>query len=683
MEARDLDQLCVNTIRFLAVDMIQNANSGHPGMPLGAAPVAYTLWSRHLRHDPTDPNWPDRDRFVLSGGHASALLYSLLHLFGYDLPLEELKAFRQWGSRTPGHPEFGLTPGVEATTGPLGQGISNAVGMAIGEAHLAARYNRPGHEIVDHYTYVLASDGDLMEGVASEACSLAGHLRLGKLIVIYDSNRVTLAGATDLDFSEDVEARFRAYGWHTQYVADGNDLDAIDAAITAAKAETNRPSLIRVRTVIGYGAPHKQGTYKVHGAPLGEDELRATKEALGWPTEPMFHIPDEAREHFSSLKERGKELRVEWETNLERYQQAYPSLAAEFTRRMQGDLPENWERNLPEFSSDPKGLATRKASEAVLQALAASVPELVGGSADLNPSTYTWLKGEGDFEPPDAPHADVQGAVGGEWGYSGRNIHFGVREHAMGAIANGLAYHGGFIPYTATFTVFSDYMRPPIRIAAMSKLHTVFVFTHDSIGVGEDGPTHQPVEQVMSLRLIPNLTVIRPADANEVRVAWEVAIADSSGPTVLVFTRQRVPTLDRSDLSPAEGLKKGGYVLWESGDPQVILIGTGSEVHVALAAGRKLAGEGIGVRVVSLPSFELFERQPPDYRDSVLPPQVTARVAVEAGATLGWTRYVGTAGVVVGVDRFGASAPGPVVMEKFGITPEHVAAVAKRLLSGR
>ena len=683
MEARDLDQLCVNTIRFLAVDMIQNANSGHPGMPLGAAPVAYTLWSRHLRHDPTDPNWPDRDRFVLSGGHASALLYSLLHLFGYDLPLEELKAFRQWGSRTPGHPEFGLTPGVEATTGPLGQGISNAVGMAIGEAHLAARYNRPGHEIVDHYTYVLASDGDLMEGVASEACSLAGHLRLGKLIVLYDSNRVTLAGATDLDFSEDVEARFRAYGWHTQYVADGNDLDAIDAAITAAKAETNRPSLIRVRTVIGYGAPHKQGTYKVHGAPLGEDELRATKEVLGWPTEPMFHIPDEAREHFSSLKERGKELRVEWETNLERYRQAYPSLAAEFTRRMQGDLPENWERNLPEFSSDPKGLATRKASEAVLQALAVSVPELVGGSADLNPSTYTWLKGEGDFEPPDAPHADVQGAVGGEWGYSGRNIHFGVREHAMGAIANGLAYHGGFIPYTATFTVFSDYMRPPIRIAAMSKLRTVFVFTHDSIGVGEDGPTHQPVEQVMSLRLIPNLTVIRPADANEVRVAWEVAIADSSGPTVLVFTRQRVPTLDRSDLSPAEGLKKGGYVLWESGDPQVILIGTGSEVHVALAAGRKLAGEGIGVRVVSLPSFELFERQPPDYRDSVLPPQVTTRVAVEAGATLGWTRYVGTAGAVVGVDRFGASAPGPVVMEKFGITPEHVAAVAKRLLSGR
>ncbi len=680
MEARDLDQLCVNTIRFLAVDMIQKANSGHPGMPLGAAPIAYTLWSRHLRHDPTDPTWPDRDRFVLSGGHASALLYSLLHLFGYELPLEELEEFRQWGSRTPGHPEFGLTPGVEATTGPLGQGISNAVGMAIGEAHLAARYNRPDHEIVDHYTYVLASDGDLMEGVASEACSLAGHLKLGKLIVLYDSNRITLAGSTDLSFSEDVEARFRAYGWHTEYVEDGNDLDAIDAAIAAAKAETSRPSLIRVRTVIGYGAPHKQGSYKVHGAPLGEEELRATKEALDWPTEPMFYVPDAARKVFFSHKERGKELRLEWEDRFARYKARYPDLAAEFSRRMRGDLPEGWERNLPGFSPDPKGIATRKAGEAVLQALATSVPELIGGSADLDPSTYTWLREQGDFEPPDAPHEDAQGAVGGPWGYSGRNLHFGVREHAMGAIANGLSYHGGFIPYTATFTVFSDYMRPPIRIAAMSKLHTIFVFTHDSIGVGEDGPTHQPVEQVMSLRLIPNLTVIRPADANEVRAAWEAAIGDASGPTALVFTRQRVPTLDRARLAPADELKKGGYVLWETGDPQVILIGTGSEVHIALAAGRALATEGIGVRVVSLPSFELFERQPRDYRDSVLPPAVTARVAVEAGVSLGWERYVGESGAIVGVDRFGASAPGAIVMEKFGITVDRVVEEAKRLV---
>lgn len=681
METRDLDSLCVNTIRFLAVDMIQRANSGHPGMPLGSAPIAYVLWSRHLRHDPTDPKWADRDRFVLSGGHASALLYSLLHLFGYDLPLEELEAFRRWGSRTPGHPEFGLTPGVEATSGPLGQGISNAVGMAIAEAHLAARYNRPGHEIVGHYTYVLASDGDLMEGVASEACSLAGHLKLGKLIVLYDSNRITLAGSTDLSFSEDVEARFQAYGWHTQYVEDGNDLDAIDSAIAAARAETDRPSLIRVRTVIGFGAPHKQGTYKVHGAPLGEDELRETKRALGWPTEPMFYIPTEAKERFLSHKERGKELRRKWEQRFSRYAATYPDLASEFSRRMSGTLPDGWKKNLPGFSPDPKGLATRKASETVLQALAASVPELVGGSADLNPSTYTWLKEQGDFEPPDLPHSDAQGAVGGAWDYSGRNIHFGVREHAMGAIANGLAYHGGFIPYTATFTVFSDYMRPPVRIAAMSELRTIFVFTHDSIGVGEDGPTHQPVEQVMSLRLIPNLTVIRPADANEVRVAWEAALENAAGPTALVFTRQRVPTLDRAALAPADELKKGGYVIWESGDPQVVLIGTGSEVHIALAAGKSLAEEGIGVRVVSLPSFELFERQPKEYRDSVLLPRVRARVAVEAGVSLGWERYVGEYGAIVGVDRFGESAPGAVVMEKFGITVNHVVEEAKRLVA--
>ena len=676
-----LAERSINTLRFLSADMIQKANSGHPGMPLGAAPIAYVLWSRHLRHDPGVPNWPDRDRFVLSAGHASALLYALLHLSGYDLPLSELEAFRQWGSRTPGHPEYGLTPGVEATTGPLGQGISNAVGMAIAEAHLGARYNRPGHEIIDHYTYVLASDGDLMEGVASEACSLAGHLQLGKLIVLYDANRITLAGSTNIDFSEDVEARFRAYGWHTQYVEDGNDLAAIDAAITAAKEEKDRPSLIRVRTVIGYGAPHKQGTFKVHGAPLGEEELAETKRALGWPTEPMFYVPDDVRAHFAAIKQKGEKLRQEWENRLEQYEAAYPDLAAEFSRRIKGEFPDGWNESLPVFSSDPKGIATRKAGGTVLRALAARLPEIVGGSADLDPSTHTALTGEGDCESPRLPHTDVQGTAGGIWDYSGRNIHFGVREHAMGAIANGLAYHGGFIPFTATFSVFADYMRPPIRLAAMSKLHTIFVFTHDSIGVGEDGPTHQPVEQLMSLRLIPNLTVIRPADANEARVAWEVAVENRSGPTALIFTRQNVPILDRAALGQADGLRNGGYILWEKGTPQVILIGTGSEVQIALAAGKALADTGIGVRVVSLPSFELFERQSPEYRDSILPPHITARVAVEAGVTLGWEKYVGREGAIIGVDRFGASAPGATVLEKYGITVDHVVQAAKRLLT--
>ncbi len=675
------DEKCVNAIRFLAVDMIQTANSGHPGMPLGAAPMAYVLWARHLRHDPRVPHWIDRDRFVLSAGHASALLYALLHLSGYDLPLAELQAFRQWGSATPGHPEFGRTPGVEATTGPLGQGISNAVGMAIAEAHLAARYNRPGHAVVDHYTYVLASDGDLMEGVASEACSLAGHLRLGKLIVLYDSNRITLAGSTNIDFSEDVEARFRAYRWHTQYVDDGNDLAAIDAAITAAQVESDRPSLIRVRTVIGFGAPHKQGTYKVHGAPLGDDEVRATKEALGWPTEPLFYVPDDVRSQFEEIATAGADRRRAWESRFAAYAEAYPDLAAELSRRIRGDLPSGWNGNLPAFSPDPTGIATRKAAGVVMQALAAHVPEIVGGSADLDPSTHTALTGAGDFEPAATSPADVQGAVGGTWGYSGRNIHFGVREHAMGAIANGLAYHGGFIPFTATFTVFSDYMRPPIRIAAMSGLRTIFVFTHDSIAVGEDGPTHQPVEQVTSLRLIPGITVIRPADATETRVAWEVAVENASGPTVLVFTRQNVPVLDRAVVAPADGLKRGGYVLWESGDPGVILIGTGSEVQLALGAAQVLVEDGVGVRVVSMPSWELFDRQPKEYRDSILPPAITARVAVEAGTTRGWEHYVGTAGEIVGVDRFGASAPGAVVLEKYGITVDHVVAAAKRVLA--
>ena len=672
-----MDELCVNAIRFLAADMIQEANSGHPGLPLGAAPMAYVLWDRHLKHSPRDPDWFDRDRFVLSAGHGSALLYALLHLYGYDLPLEELKRFRRWGSRTPGHPEAGLTPGVEVTTGPLGQGMGMAVGMAIAEAHLAAVFNRPGHRVIDHFTYVLASDGDLMEGVAAEACSLAGHLGLGKLIVLYDDNGISLAGTTNLTFTEDVLKRYEAYRWHIQAVQDGNDLDAIDAAIQRAKEVTDRPSIIAIRTVLGYGAPTKAGTYKAHGAPLGEEELAAAKEHLGWPSEPKFYVPEEARRHFQAALERGEKWETEWKERFQRYRAEYPELAAELQRRLRGELPAGWDQELPEFPPDEAGLATRKASGKVLQALAQKIPELVGGSADLNPSTVTELTGLGDFERPGEPPAGVQGRAGGAWDWSGRNIHFGVREHAMGAIANGIARHGGLIPFCGTFLVFSDYMRPPIRLAAMMDCKVVYVFTHDSIGIGQDGPTHQPVEQLMSLRTVPGLTVIRPCDANEAREAW-IAALKGGGPTALVFTRQNLPVLDRTKYAPAEGLQRGGYVLWEStGDPQVILIGTGSEVQVALKAGELLAAEGVRVRVVSLPSWELFEAQPEGYRREVLPPGVP-RVAVEAGVTLGWERY---AQVAIGVNEFGASAPGPEVMEKFGITPEHVAAVARELLA--
>lgn len=677
-----LDQRCINTIRFLAVDAIQKANSGHPGMPMGAAAMAYVLWTRHLRHNPANPQWANRDRFVLSAGHGSMLLYALLHLTGYDLPLSELHSFRQWGSRTPGHPESHLTPGVEVTTGPLGQGISNAVGIALAEAHLAAQYNRPGHTIVDHFTYVIASDGDLMEGVAAEACSLAGHLRLGKLIVLFDDNRISLAGSTSLTFTEDVGKRFEAYGWRVQRVDDGNDLAAIDTALNAAKADLSRPSLILVRTVIGYGAPHKQNSFKVHGSPLGPDEVLAAKKNLGWPTEPSFLIPDDVLDHFRQAVARGRAWEAEWEAAFARYAATYPDLAAEFQRRMAGDLPADWDSTLPTFPANPKGLSTRQASETVLQALAPRLPELVGGSADLNPSTFTWLKGFGDFQSPNASPEDTQGVVGGEWGYGGRNLHFGVREHAMGAMANGMARHGGLIPYTATFLVFSDYMRPPMRLAALMGIRVIFVFTHDSIGLGEDGPTHQPIEHLMNLRAVPNLTVIRPADATETVEAWRAALRNADGPTALVFTRQNLPVLDRAELAPAEGLHRGGYVLWQSdkGIPDVILIGTGSEVHIALEAGKKLAEEGIKVRVVSLPSWELFDRQPADYRESVLPSAVRTRVAVEAGIKLGWEHYVGLEGVVVGMDSFGASAPGDVLYEKFGITAENVAAQARKLL---
>ena len=676
-----LEERCVNAIRFLAADMIQEANSGHPGLPLGAAPMAYVLWTRHLKHNPKNPKWFDRDRFVLSAGHGSAMLYALLYLTGYDLPLEELKRFRQWGSKTPGHPEADCAPGVEVTTGPLGQGIAMAVGMAMAEAHLAAIFNRPGHEVIDHYTYVLASDGDLMEGVCAEACSLAGHLKLGKLIVLFDDNRISLAGTTDLTFTEDVLARFEAYGWHTQRVEDGNDLAAIDAAIRRAKEVADKPSIIAVRTVIGYGAPTKQGTYKVHGAPLGEEELRAAKERLGWPVEPKFYVPDDVLAHFREAVERGREWERGWEERFARYRAQHPELAAELERRIRGEFPAGWDEGLPEFPPDEVGVATRKASGKVLQALGEALPELIGGSADLNPSVHTVLPGKGDFQAPGEKPAGVQGDAGGPWNYSGRNIHFGVREHAMGAIANGIARHGGLIPFVGTFLVFSDYMRPPIRLAAMMGCKVVYVFTHDSVGIGQDGPTHQPVEQLASLRAVPELVVIRPSDANEVREAW-VAALSRDGPTALILTRQNLPVLDRGRCAPARELHKGAYVLWQAREetPDVILIATGSEVHVALKAAEILAEEGLNPRVVAMPSWELFEEQSEDYKREVLPPEVRARVAVEAGVRLGWERYVGTEGAIVSVERFGASAPGKEVLERFGLTPEHVARVAKGLL---
>jgi transketolase len=678
-----LEGRCINTIRFLAVDAIQKANSGHPGMPMGAAAMAYCLWQRHLKHNPANPRWVDRDRFILSGGHGSMLLYALLHLTGYDLPLSELQSFRQWGSKAAGHPESHLTPGVEVTTGPLGQGISNAVGMALAEAHLAARFNRPGHTIVDHHTYVIASDGDLMEGVAAEACALAGHLGLGKLIVLFDDNRISLAGSTALTFTEDVGKRFEAYGWHVQHIKDGNDLAAVDAALHAANDETSCPSLLCVHTMIGFGAPNKQGSFQTHGSPLGEEELRAAKENLDWPLEPTFFIPDEVSEHFRKAVGDGEGKEAAWEEVFLRYTEAYPDEAAEFMRRMNGELPTGWDASLPVFQADPKGMATRKASESVMQALAQQIPELMGGSADLNPSTVSWLiKGFGDFQSPTRSPEGMQGAVGGEWGYGGRNVHFGVREHAMGAITTGMALHGGFIPYTATFLVFSDYMRPPMRLAALSQARVIYIFTHDSIGLGEDGPTHQPIEQVMNLRAVPNLTVIRPADAAETAEAWRMALLKQDGPTALILTRQGLPVLDRTEYAPAEALQRGGFILWESADgiPDVILIGTGSETHLALEAGKKLAAEGIKVRVVALPSWDLFDRQPIKYRETVLPPEVKIRVAVEAGIKLGWEHYVGLEGEIVGMESFGASAPAEVLYEKFGITVESVVQTAKGLL---
>lgn len=682
---RKLEERCVNALRFLAVDAVERAHSGHPGLPMGAAAMAHVLWTRHLRHHPGDPAWANRDRFVLSAGHGSALLYGLLHLAGYEVTLEDLQAFRQWGSVTPGHPESNVTRGVEVTTGPLGQGLAMAVGMATAEAHLAARFNRPGHELVDHRTYALVSDGDLMEGVAYEASALAGHLRLGKLIVLYDANDVTLAGSWRLSSSERVAARFDACGWDVTTVEDGNDLDAVDEALSRAAA-TDRPSLLAVRTVLGYGARNVQGTHNAHGAPLGAAEVAAAKAELGWPTEPSFYVPEEVRARYAAVAAAGASRAREWSEALVAYRAAHPAAAAELERRLRGDLPQGWASDLPAFPPDEKGVATRRASEAVLQRLADAVPEMIGGSADLNPSTFTWLKGKGDFQAPVDGESAVatDGAVGEGWGYDGRNLHFGVREHAMGAMANGMAIHGGVIPFTGTFLVFSDYMRPAIRLAALGGYPAIFVFTHDSVAVGEDGPTHQPVEQLMGLRSVPELVVVRPGDANETAVAWRVAVERRDGPTALVFSRQALPVLDRGgELATADGLARGGYVLWDASpdrSPELLLIGTGAEIHVALSAGRRLATEGVRVRVVSLPSFELFAAQPEAYRRRVLPETVCARVAVEAGISLGWERFVGAAGSVVGVDRFGASAPGPEVLRRYGITEDEVVARGREQL---
>ncbi|MDB5819759.1 MAG: transketolase [Rhizobacter sp.] len=677
-----LDQQCIDTLRFLSVDMVQKADSGHPGLPLDAAPMAYAVWTRHLKHHPANPLWADRDRFVLSAGHGSALLYSLLHVTGYDLSIDDLKQFRQWGSKTPGHPERGHTAGIEVTTGPLGQGLANAVGLAIAEAHLGGTYNRDGHPVIDHRTWVIASDGDLMEGVASEAASLAGHLKLGKLICLYDDNEVTLSAGSDMAFTEDRAKRFEAYGWQTISVADGNDLEEIDRAIAAGIADITRPTLILVRTHLGFGSP-KQDSFKSHGSPLGVEDVAATKKKLGWPAEPAFLVPEAAGRHFLEAQDKGAKLEAEWDERIEAYRAAFPDLARELEGRLRGEMPEGWDADLPTFPADAKGLSTRVAGKQVLAAIAKKLPALFGGSADLDPSTFTNLVGLGDFNPPPAEGAKpIEGVDVGGASRAGRNLHFGVREHAMGAIVNGLAAHGGFIPYGSTFLIFSDYMRPAIRLSALQKLHALHVFTHDSIALGEDGPTHQPIEQLLSLRAIPGLTVIRPADANETTVAWKVALTMQNRPVLLVLTRQDLPTLDRAKHPAADGLAQGAYVIGdaEDGAPELILIASGSEVGLIVSAAETLGQDGVKVRCVSMPSWDLFEQQTQAYRDSVLPPGVTKRLAVEAGTTLGWERYVGQAGDVIGIDHFGASAPAKVLLKEFGFSADNVVARAKALL---
>ncbi|MEA2205437.1 MAG: transketolase [Blastocatellia bacterium] len=681
-QTKILDQLCINTIRTLSLDAVQKAESGHPGLPLGAAPMAYVLWTQFLRHNPKNPKWENRDRFLLSAGHGSMLLYSLLHLTGYDLSLEELKRFRQWESKTPGHPEYGLTPGVEITTGPLGQGFANGVGMAMGAAHLAAKFNQKDFPVIDHYVYAIVSDGDLMEGVASEAASLAGHLKLGKLIYLYDDNNVTIEGFTDLAFSEDVPKRFAAYGWHTSTVEDGNDTEAIAAAIREAQSVGTMPSLISVKTTIGFGMP-SAGTRKAHSDAPGEEAVRETKRHLGWPEDKQFYIPEEALQHFRQSGERGAQREKDWHELLDKYKAEHAELSGSWRTVMSGELPEDWETHLPSFS-DAKPVATRVASGQVINALAPHLPMLIGGSADLGVSNNTDIKDGGDFEAGS---------------YDGRIIHFGVREHAMGSTLTGMSLNGGLIPFGGTFLTFSDYMRPAIRLAALSEVQVIYVFTHDSIGLGEDGPTHQSVEHVAALRAIPNLFVIRPADVHEVREAWRLAILRRKAPTALALTRQKVPLIDRNVFAAADGLRRGAYILAEADGPagggssptvregsvsapapQMILLATGSEVSLALEARTQLQADGIPTRVVSMPCLELFAEQPVEYRDEVLPPSITARLAIEAGVRLGWDRWVGSAGDVVCLDRFGGSAPGDVAMRELGFNVENVLGRAKALL---
>ena len=657
-----IDQTCVNTLRFLAVDAVEKAKSGHPGLPLGAAPMVYVLWDRFLKHNPSQPRWFDRDRFVLSAGHGSALLYALLHTFGYGLSIEDLQQFRQWESRTPGHPEFGITLGVEATTGPLGQGFAMGVGMAAAEKHLAAVYNKPGLPVVDHFTYALVSDGDLMEGVCAEAASLAATLGLGKLIYLYDDNHISIEGSTDIAFTENVRLRFQAYGWQVLTVPDGNDLNLVEEAIRIAREDKERPSLIAVRTQIGFGSP-KQGSAAAHGEPLGSDAAAATRQTLAWPPEERFYVPEDAAAHFKQAADKGKTAQSQWEQVFAEYRAQYPELAKAFENAMSGVLPNGWSDAVLPF--DAGGMATRESSGKVMNMLASVLPQLVGGSADLAPSTKTLLEGAGDFSATSP---------------AGRNFHFGIREHAMGAMLNGMALHGGLIPYGATFFVFADYMRPAMRLAALMQIHSIFVFTHDSIGVGEDGPTHQPIEQLASLRAIPGLTVIRPAEANETRAAWKIAV-ERKKPVALVLTRQKLTTFDENDYAPQAGVPHGAYILKDdkTGQPQIILLATGSEVEICLKASEILHDQGIKVRLVSMPSWELFEEQPEKYRHSILPKGVPV-LSVEAGITMGWSKSTGTRGASLGIDHFGASGPGPTVMEKFGFTPQNVATRAISLI---
>ncbi len=661
------DEICINTIRTLSIDAIQKANSGHPGAPMGLASAAYVLWTKVLKHNPRNPDWPDRDRFVLSGGHASMLLYSLLYLTGYDLTLEDIKNFRQWQSRTPGHPEYGHTPGVETTTGPLGQGFANAVGMAMAERHLAAIFNRPGQAIVDHYTYTMCGDGDMMEGITSEASSLAGHLGLGKLICIYDDNKISIEGSTDIAFTENVAERFKAYRWQVLRVADGNDVEAIAQALQAAKAETERPSLIMVRTHIAYGSPNKQDSAAAHGAPLGEEEVCLTKRNLGCREDETFDVPEKALEIFRACPDKGQAAEKEWQEAFSTYARENPAAARQWSDAITGILPDDWEGQLSLFSESDSPLATRVASGKVLNALAHKIPWLLGGSADLAPSNKTIIESSFDFQKDR---------------YDGRNIRFGVREHAMGAILSGMALHKGVKPYGGTFLVFSDYMRPSIRLAALMKLPVIYVFTHDSIAVGEDGPTHQPVEHIAALRAIPGLTVIRPADAVETAEAWRLAIKADDGPVALILSRQKLPILNSDQPDPEHGLQQGAYIIADAeGTPDVIIIATGSEIHIALEARRILSEQGVTARVVSMPSWELFENTSKKYQKTILGPETTARIAVEAGIPMGWERYVGDRGIVIGTTQFGSSAPGGTLMENYGFTAENIVEKAMRLLA--